>query len=99
MEQLDITAAFEEHIRVPAVQNMGEMAAVLAESGLFESEAAVMEVLKHVREYTAGSDRIGVGIKTILTTADGEPAEVFAERIAGHIASSNPRGMMVDGNN
>ncbi|KAK4152873.1 P-loop containing nucleoside triphosphate hydrolase protein [Chaetomidium leptoderma] len=94
MEQLDITTAFDRQIRVPAVQDTKEMAAVLAESGAFEGPADVNEVLNQVAQYSS-SDRIGVGIKTILTTAEtarlsAEPAEWFAEQIAGHVARYNP---------
>jgi vesicle-fusing ATPase len=96
MEQLDITTAFDRQIRVPAVQNTREMEAVLAESGTFESPADVNEVLNRVREYT-NSERVGVGIKTILTTAEtarlsAQPAEWFAEQIAGQINRYNPYG-------
>jgi vesicle-fusing ATPase len=94
MEQLDITTAFDRQIRVPAVQDTREMANVLTESGAFEGPADVNEVLNRLREYSS-SDRVGVGIKTILTTAEtarlsAEPAEWFAEQIAGQIAKANP---------
>jgi vesicle-fusing ATPase len=94
MEQLDITTAFDRQIRVPAVQDTREMATVLTESGAFEGPADVNEVLNRLREYSS-SDRVGVGIKTILTTAEtarlsAEPAEWFAEQIAGQIARANP---------
>jgi vesicle-fusing ATPase len=95
MEQLDITTAFDRQIRVPAVQDTRELSAVLAESGAFEGGAAdVNLVLNRVREYSS-SDRIGVGIKTILTTAEtarlsAEPAEWFAEQIATQIARYAP---------
>lgn len=94
MEQLDISTAFDREIRVPAVQDTRELAAVLGESGAFEGPADVNEVLNRVREYTNG-ERVGVGIKTILTTAEtarlsAEPAEWFAEQIAGQIARYNP---------
>ena len=91
MEQLDITTAFDRQIRVPAVQDTRELAAVLSESGAFEGgKADVDTVLSRVGEYT-NSERVGVGIKTILTTAEtarlsAEPAEWFAEQIAGQIA-------------
>ncbi|KAK4237671.1 P-loop containing nucleoside triphosphate hydrolase protein [Achaetomium macrosporum] len=99
MEQLDVTTAFDRQIRVPAVQNTREMEAVLAESGTFESPADVNEVLNRVREYTS-SERVGVGIKTILTTAEtarlsAQPAEWFAEQIAGQINRYNPYGERV----
>ncbi|KAK4133119.1 AAA-domain-containing protein [Trichocladium antarcticum] len=95
MEQLDISSAFDREIRVPAVQDTRELAAVLRESGAFEGPAGgVDEVLDRVREYTNG-ERVGVGIKTILTTAEtarlsAQPAEWFAEQIAGQIARYNP---------
>lgn len=93
MEQLDITTAFDREIRVPAVQDARELAAVLGESGAFD-QADVNEVVNRVREYT-DSDRVGVGIKTILTTAEtarlsAQPAEWFAEQIARQIARYNP---------
>jgi vesicle-fusing ATPase len=96
MEQLDITTAFDRQIRVPAVQDSKEMAAVLAASGAFDGPGGVNEVMNKVGEFT-GSDRVGVGIKTILTTAEtarlsAEPAEWFAEQIAGQIARYNPFG-------
>lgn len=95
MEQLDVTTAFDRQIRVPAVQDTRELAAVLGESGAFEGPEDVNLVLNRVREYSGNSDRIGVGIKTILTTAEtarlsAEPAEWFAEQIATQIARYNP---------
>ncbi|KAK3297902.1 P-loop containing nucleoside triphosphate hydrolase protein [Chaetomium fimeti] len=95
LEQLDITTAFDRQIRVPAVQDARELSAVLAESGAFPDPADVGLVLDRVRDYTGGSDRVGVGIKTILTTAETarlsqEPAVWFAEQIAGQIARYNP---------
>lgn len=106
MEQLDLAAAFDRQIRVPAVQDMREMAAVLAESGAFESPADVDAAISRLRDYTgagsdpAAADRVGVGIKTILTTAEtarlsAEPAEWFAEQIAQQIARYNPFGGVV----
>lgn len=94
MEQLDITTAFDRQIRVPAVQDTRELSAVLAESGAFEGPGDVNQVLNRLREYT-NSDRVGVGIKTILSTAEtarlsAEPAEWFAEQIATQIARYNP---------
>ena len=94
LEQLDITTAFDRQIRVPAVQDTREMAAVLSASGAFESPADVNEVLNRVREYS-NSDKVCVGIKTILTTAEtarlsAEPVEWFAEQIAGQIARYSP---------
>lgn len=95
MEQLDITTAFDRQIRVPAVQDARELSAVLAESGAFDNPADVQLVLDRVREYSNNSDRVGVGIKTILTTAEtarlsAEPAEWFADQIAGHMARYSP---------
>jgi vesicle-fusing ATPase len=80
MEQLDITTAFDRQIRVPAVQDVREMGAVLTETGVFEG-------------YT-GSERVGVGVKTILTTSEtarlsADPAEWFAEQISQQIARWN----------
>ncbi len=94
MEQLDITTAFDRQIRVPAVQDAREMAAVLSASGAFDGPADVNEVMNKVGEFT-GSERVGVGIKTILTTAEtarlsAEPADWFAEQIAEQIARYNP---------
>ncbi|KAL2129982.1 hypothetical protein VTI74DRAFT_7051 [Chaetomium olivicolor] len=102
MERLDITTAFDRQIRVPAVQDTREMANVLAESGAFEGPADVNEVLNKLREYS-NSERVGVGIKTILTTAEtarlsDTPAEWFAEQIAGQVARWNPRGYDIGGN-
>jgi vesicle-fusing ATPase len=94
MEQLDITTAFDRQIRVPAVQDVREMGAVLAETGVFEgSPEGVDAVVRKVAEYT-GSERVGVGVKTILTTSEtarlsADPAEWFAEQIAGQIARWN----------
>ncbi|KAJ4306729.1 transport between ER and Golgi ATPase protein [Collariella sp. IMI 366227] len=96
VEQLDISTAFDRQIRVPAVQDTRELANVLAESGAFEGGEEVNEVLGRLGEYT-NSERVGVGIKTILTTAEtarlsAEPAVWFAEQIAGQVARWNPRG-------
>ncbi|KAL2167899.1 hypothetical protein VTG60DRAFT_636 [Thermothelomyces hinnuleus] len=94
MEQLDITTAFDRQIRVPAVQDTRELSSVLAESGAFEGPGDVNLVLNRLREYS-NSDRVGVGIKTILTTVEtarlsAEPAEWFAEQIATQIARYSP---------
>ncbi|KAK3902578.1 P-loop containing nucleoside triphosphate hydrolase protein [Staphylotrichum tortipilum] len=96
MEQLDITTAFDREIRVPAVQNAQEMAAVLRGSGAFGGPDDVKEVMNKVAQFTE-SDRVGVGIKTILTTAEtarlsNQPADWFAEQVAGQIARYNPFG-------
>ncbi|KAL2116435.1 hypothetical protein VTJ04DRAFT_8603 [Mycothermus thermophilus] len=93
MEQLDITTAFDRQIRVPAVQSYEELGYVLAESGVFGDDGyRVQEVLQKVREYAPeGDDRIGVGVKTILSTAEtaklsSDPPSWFAEQIAEQIA-------------
>ncbi|KAL2265251.1 hypothetical protein VTJ83DRAFT_6351 [Remersonia thermophila] len=91
MEQLDIATAFDRQIRVPAVQDTRELAAVLAQSGALGGEDAVWQVLDRVKEHTGEEDRVGVGIKTILTTAEtarlsAEPAEWFAEQLGSQIA-------------
>jgi vesicle-fusing ATPase len=93
MEQLDITTAFDRQIRVPAVQDVREMGAVLTETGVFEGREGVEQVLGKVAEYT-GSERVGVGVKTILTTSEtarlsADPAEWFAEQISQQIARWN----------
>ncbi|KAK4122867.1 vesicular-fusion protein SEC18 [Parathielavia appendiculata] len=92
LEQLDVRRAFQFEIRVPAVQTLSEMSAVLAE---YEEPEHINHVLSKVSEYT-GSDRVGVGIKTILAVNESvrsggvaDPAEQFAEEIAGEIAKYN----------
>ncbi|KAK3387541.1 P-loop containing nucleoside triphosphate hydrolase protein [Podospora didyma] len=89
MEQLDITTAFDRQIPVPAVQDLRELGAILEKTGAFPTPADVNEALNAVRSYS-NSDTVGVGIKTILTTAEtsklsAEPSEWFAEQIAQQI--------------
>ncbi|KAK0634869.1 vesicular-fusion protein sec18-like protein [Bombardia bombarda] len=93
MEQLDVAGAFDRQIAVPAVQDLRELGTVLSETGVFESPADINEVLNTVQSYT-NSDSVGVGIKTILTTAESakfsaEPGQWFAEQLAGQIARFN----------
>ncbi|KAK3344335.1 P-loop containing nucleoside triphosphate hydrolase protein [Lasiosphaeria hispida] len=94
MDQLDITGAFKRQIAVPAVEDLHQVGAVLQQSGIFESPADINEALKAVRSYSR-SDKVGVGIKTILDTAevarlDADPAAWFGEQMAAEIAKYNP---------
>ncbi|KAK1761065.1 P-loop containing nucleoside triphosphate hydrolase protein [Echria macrotheca] len=94
MEQLDVTSAFDREIPVPAVRDLNELGVVLSEARMFASSAHVEEALKTVGEY-ASSDTVGVGIKTILTTAEtaklsSDPVNWFGEQLAGQIARYNP---------
>ncbi|GAB1313540.1 transport between ER and Golgi ATPase protein [Madurella fahalii] len=93
LQQLDITQAFDHQIRVPAVQDARELQTVLLKSEIFEA-GDVTEVVNRVVEYS-NSQRVGVGIKTILTTAEtarlnARPTEWFAEQMAERIAINNP---------
>lgn len=93
MEQLDMTSAFDREIPVPAVRDLRELGIVLSEAGMFESPADVNEALNTVRSYA--SDTVGVGIKTILTTAEtaklsSDPVQWFGEQLATQIARYNP---------
>ena len=99
MEQLDLTSAFDREIPVPAVRDLDELASLLREAGAFESEADVGEALGSLQEYGGDSQRVGVGVKTVLTIAESarlaagaEPGQWFAEQLGAQIQRSNPRG-------
>lgn len=101
LQQLDITRVFDRQIRVPAVQDARELETVLLKSEIFDV-GDVTEVVNRVVEYS-NSQRVGVGIKTILTTAEtsrlnSRPAEWFAEQMAEQIAINNPYEQAVGGN-
>ncbi|KAK0704792.1 P-loop containing nucleoside triphosphate hydrolase protein [Lasiosphaeris hirsuta] len=94
MDQLDVTGAFKRQIAVPAVEDLRQVGAVLQQSGIFESPADINEALNAVRSYS-NSEKVGVGIKTILDTAevarlDADPATWFGEQMASEIAKYNP---------
>jgi len=91
---LDVVDAFDKEIPIPAVQDYRELHAVLSKAGMFDARD-INEALNAVREYTSGSEAVGVGIKTILTTAEeaqlsGEPVQWFAQQLAAQIVKNNP---------
>jgi vesicle-fusing ATPase len=96
MEQLDVTGAFDREIAVPAVRDIRELSNVLREGNVFESQSDVNEALNTIQEYSGG-DKVGVGIKTVLTIAESarlagaEPGQWFAEQLGAQIARNNPR--------
>jgi len=93
LDQLDVVSAFDREIPVPAVRDLRELGVILTEAGMFGSPADINEALNSVRSYA--SERVGVGIKTILTTAEtaklsSDPIQWFGEQIATEIARYNP---------
>ncbi|KAL8365207.1 hypothetical protein RB595_004150 [Gaeumannomyces hyphopodioides] len=91
LDQLDIMDSFDREIAVPAVRNLKELGEVLAESQLFEP-SDVNACLNGVQGIT-GTDSIGVGVKTVLSTAAGaqmarDPVDRFAELLSRAVASS-----------
>ncbi|KAK0626361.1 putative NsfA protein [Immersiella caudata] len=94
LSQLDVVEAFDREIPVPAVQDLRELGTVLIEAGMFDP-SDVNEALNTVNEYTSGSQTVGVGIKTILTTAEDaklseEPTQWFGQQLATQIIKYNP---------
>ncbi|RYP65709.1 hypothetical protein DL769_006240 [Monosporascus sp. CRB-8-3] len=92
LKMLEIDMDFAKKVTVPAVSNMQELSTVLQEYTVFNPED-IIEAVNMVRE-GAGSDTIGVGIKTVLdcifeARAGGEPSagvlktfsELLVERI------------------
>lgn len=70
---------FAKKVAVPAVSNTRELATVLQDSRVFNSED-INEAVNMVRQ-GAGSDSIGVGIKTVLDC-------IFEARAGGGPSSS-----------
>ena len=95
MDQLDVTSAFDWEIPVPAVGTLRELSTVLSQAGMFESGGDINEAINVVREYTSAADSVGVGIKTILTTAETaqsspDPIRWFGQQLATQILRYNP---------
>ncbi|OAA57475.1 vesicular fusion factor [Niveomyces insectorum RCEF 264] len=96
LEQLDMTEAFDRQVAVPAVADMRELAAALQQFQAFD-EGDVNQALNTLRQYNGdGGDRVGVGIKTVLTVAESaamvaDPAPWFADQMARAIAVNNPQ--------
>lgn len=91
LDQLDIMDSFDREIAVPAVRNLKELGEVLTESQLFEP-SDVNACLNGVQGIT-GTDSIGVGVKTVLSTAAGaqmarDPIDRFAELLSRAVVSS-----------
>ena len=93
MDQLDVMSAFAREIPVPSVQDTRELATVLSESRIFGSNQDINEAVNTVQSYT-NSSTVGVGIKTILTTAStavesDNPGQWFGEQLATEIGRYN----------
>lgn len=87
LDQLDALDAFDGEIPVPAVQDLRELGAVL--NGIYEP-SEINEALNLVNDYTSGSQAVGVGIKTILRTAEASkvsdaPVQWFGQTLANQI--------------
>lgn len=89
---LEIDMDFAKKVAVPAVSNMQELSTVLQESRVFNSED-INEAVNMVRQ-GAGSDTVGVGVKTVLdcifeARAGGGPSasvlETFSELLVEKI--------------
>ncbi|TVY71216.1 Vesicular-fusion protein sec18 [Lachnellula suecica] len=93
MRQLDFQPLFDRELAIPYIQTHKELATVLKEINAFESDSDVAESLNELAAIT-GSDRIGVGIKKVLTAvgqAKRDPDNVpskFAEMMSQLIAAS-----------
>lgn len=61
---LEIDMDFAKKVAVPAVSTLRDLATVLQESRVFNS-ADINATLNEIQRLT-GSDRVGVGIKTVL---------------------------------
>jgi len=87
LDQLDALDAFDGEIPVPAVQDLRELGAVL--NGIYEP-SEINEALNLVNDYTSGTQAVGVGIKTILRTAEASkvsdaPVQWFGQTLANQI--------------
>jgi vesicle-fusing ATPase len=88
---LEIDSDFAKKVAVPAVSDVHELATVLQESHVFNS-GDINQLINMVQQRT-GSDRIGVGIKTILDCIfeakaggpDGNVLETFSELLLENI--------------
>jgi vesicle-fusing ATPase len=94
MDQLDLAEQFDREIAVPAVKDVRELAAILGESGVFESPADINEVINSLQQYR-NSDEVGVGVKRVLSLASDarisqDPVGSFSEQLAMQIARANP---------
>ncbi|KFA60871.1 hypothetical protein S40285_04838 [Stachybotrys chlorohalonatus IBT 40285] len=79
LKMLEVDMDFAKKVAVPAVSNTRELATVLQDSRVFNSED-INEAVNMVRQ-GAGSDSIGVGIKTVLDC-------IFEARAGGGPSSS-----------
>lgn len=64
LKMLEIDMDFAKKVAVPAVSNLRELAVVLQESHVFNSDD-VGQAISIIHDRT-GSDAVGVGIKTVL---------------------------------
>lgn len=64
LKMLEIDMDFAKKVAVPAVSTLRDLATVLQESRVFNS-GDVNATLNEIQRLT-GSDRVGVGIKTVL---------------------------------
>lgn len=64
LKMLEIDMDFAKKVAVPAVSNLHELGVVLRESRVFNS-GDINEAISLVQQ-EAGSDKIGIGIKTVL---------------------------------
>lgn len=76
LKMLEIDMDFAKKVAVPPVSNLQELRVVLRESRVFNPED-IEEAVNLVQQGT-GSDKVGVGIKTVLdcifeARAGGEP--------------------------
>ncbi|RDL41279.1 p-loop containing nucleoside triphosphate hydrolase [Venustampulla echinocandica] len=67
MVQLDVKQTFNRELAVPNINTHEELKTALREFGSFENESDLIESLNELRAIT-GTDKVGVGIKNILTT-------------------------------
>lgn len=92
---LEIDTDFAKRVAVPAVADAEELAAVLQESRVFNSND-IDQVVNLVRQRT-GSDKVGIGIKTIqdliFEAKAGESSshvlETFSELLLDNIQGLN----------
>lgn len=89
LKQLDLIQ-FNREIPVANVNDYAELAAILREVRVFESEASLAQSLNQLRA-AKGTDQVGVGIKKVLLAIEEAKQEVgdvegrFAEVIAQQI--------------
>lgn len=95
LQQLDFASIFNKEIPVPSLHSLSELEYVLADQRVFQDKSYLVEAMNIVAEATQGSNRVDVGIKSILEIAasaktlkdEDEKVNWFADEMRTAMAS------------